>query len=477
VSDHLGSPRIILGASGSLADTKRRDFMPFGQDLGAGQFRRTTAQGCEPSGTPSNPREKFATYERDDETGLDFAQARYYQNRLGRFTTPDEPFADQSEDDPQSWNLYAYSRNNPLANSDPSGMSYIRNNGTGEIFFRADLNGADDLAAAGYNTNDYSVLQGDVFIDAAGARSLGDAGLEGRTLTFDGNRSPVLGGFADSFLIKESLDLRAIANRLPNEAQFMKLQGAFFGATAVIGGTLGVGAYALGGTGAPSILMRPAANAVARACFVAGMPVATAAGDASIEDIAVGDWVWATNPDTGRSELRRVVETFRHDVSRVIALTIDGETIETTPEHPFWVVGAGWTEAGRLQIGDGVRTLGGETRAIERIEWIEKAVPVYNFTVEGLHTYHVSRLKILVHNKADALNVAKLVDKVGKIAKSFGRTEKEIRDAIHAVKRNMDRGGPVRNPDVKVDLTTGEVYPKTPTGVGDSIGNIFDYLP
>jgi hypothetical protein len=65
VSDHLGSPRIILGKSGSLADTKRRDFMPFGEDLGAGQFGRTTALGYEPAGTPSNPREKFATYERD----------------------------------------------------------------------------------------------------------------------------------------------------------------------------------------------------------------------------------------------------------------------------------------------------------------------------------------------------------------------------------------------------------------------------
>jgi RHS repeat-associated protein len=90
VSDHLGSPRIILGKSGSLADVRRRDFLPFGEDLGAGQFGRTTALGYEPSGTPSNPREKFAACERDAETGLDFAQARYYQNRLGKFTPPDE---------------------------------------------------------------------------------------------------------------------------------------------------------------------------------------------------------------------------------------------------------------------------------------------------------------------------------------------------------------------------------------------------
>jgi RHS repeat-associated protein len=140
VSDHLGSPRIILGKSGSLADTRRRDFMPFGEDLGAGQFGRTTAQGCEASGTPSNPREKFATYERDDETGLDFAQARYYQNRLGRFTTPDEftggptelfvlgngdgekqalPYAEIAN--PQTLNKYQYCLNNPLRYADSNG--------------------------------------------------------------------------------------------------------------------------------------------------------------------------------------------------------------------------------------------------------------------------------------------------------------------------------------------------------------------
>jgi len=31
---------------------------------------------------------------------------------------------------------------------------------------------------------------------------------------------------------------------------------------------------------------------------------------------------------------------------------------------------------------------------------------------------------------------------------------------------------------MQVDPTTGEVYPETPDGgIGDSIGNIFDYLP
>jgi hypothetical protein len=71
-----------------------------------------------------------------------------------------------------------------------------------------------------------------------------------------------------------------------------------------------------------------------------------------------------------------------------------------------------------------------------------------------------------------------LTDKPGKIANRLGRSRKEIRDAIHRVKESMHRNGPARNPDVWVNTRTGEVYPKTPGGrVGDSIGNIFDYLP
>jgi len=59
--------------------------------------------------------------ERDAETGLDFFGARYMSSAQGRFTSPDVPLLDQREDDPQSWNLYSYGRNNPLRYTDPTG--------------------------------------------------------------------------------------------------------------------------------------------------------------------------------------------------------------------------------------------------------------------------------------------------------------------------------------------------------------------
>ena len=71
----------------------------------------------------------FTGKERDAETGLDYFGARYMASSQGRFTSPDKPLLDQKPDDPQSWNLYGYARNNPLLFVDPTGEA-IRLTGT-----------------------------------------------------------------------------------------------------------------------------------------------------------------------------------------------------------------------------------------------------------------------------------------------------------------------------------------------------------
>lgn len=62
---------------------------------------------------------------------LDNFQARYYSGPQGRFTGADGPFNDQSPGDPQSWNLYTYVRNDPLAFTDPDGTACVDSNGNG----------------------------------------------------------------------------------------------------------------------------------------------------------------------------------------------------------------------------------------------------------------------------------------------------------------------------------------------------------
>jgi len=62
------------------------------------------------------------------ETGLNYFGARYFSAAQGRFTSPDEPFNDQYPADPQSWNLYAYVRNNPLKYVDLNGQDCVYTN-------------------------------------------------------------------------------------------------------------------------------------------------------------------------------------------------------------------------------------------------------------------------------------------------------------------------------------------------------------
>jgi RHS repeat-associated protein len=72
-------------------------------------------------GSPSQlTKWEFTSYERDAESNNDYAMARYYVNRLGRFNSLD-PLSG-STGDPQSLDRYTYTENDPLNVADPSGM-------------------------------------------------------------------------------------------------------------------------------------------------------------------------------------------------------------------------------------------------------------------------------------------------------------------------------------------------------------------
>jgi len=65
----------------------------------------------------------FTNYQRDNESGLDYALARFYSSRLGRFCSVDPVLG--NPEDPQSWNRYAYVSNDPANLTDPNGQSFI----------------------------------------------------------------------------------------------------------------------------------------------------------------------------------------------------------------------------------------------------------------------------------------------------------------------------------------------------------------
>jgi len=121
-TDHLGSTRLRTNGQGGVE--ARYDYLPFGEQMGAGVNGRSAkhASGVYPA--PSDGRSVlFTGKERDAETGLDYFGARYLSAAQGRFTSPDKLFADQDEASPQSWNLYAYTRNNPLRYVDRTGLA------------------------------------------------------------------------------------------------------------------------------------------------------------------------------------------------------------------------------------------------------------------------------------------------------------------------------------------------------------------
>jgi RHS repeat-associated protein len=71
----------------------------------------------------------FTGKERDAESGNDYFEARYYSSAMGRFMSPDwsakeDPVPYAVMDDPQSLNLYAYVRNNPLIRADADGHQF-----------------------------------------------------------------------------------------------------------------------------------------------------------------------------------------------------------------------------------------------------------------------------------------------------------------------------------------------------------------
>lgn len=61
------------------------------------------------------------------------------------------------------------------------------------------------------------------------------------------------------------------------------------------------------------------------------------------------------------------MDTIHHTDEVIVHLTIDGEELETTPEHPFYVEGEGWVNAEDLEVGDDIRNADGETGKVESI--------------------------------------------------------------------------------------------------------------
>ncbi|WP_409347753.1 Hint domain-containing protein [Luteipulveratus flavus] len=97
----------------------------------------------------------------------------------------------------------------------------------------------------------------------------------------------------------------------------------------------------------------------------------------------------------------------------MVTLTIHGDgvlapsgRVEATANHPIWVANRGtWVDAGKVQIGDLLRTASGTYAPVTTVRAYTASAPVYNLTVAGVHTYYVAAgpMPVLAHNCGDGI--------------------------------------------------------------------------
>lgn len=148
-TDHLGSPRLITNEIGAVK--KRQDFAAFGDET-------LTAARVSDLGytTADELRQDYTGYQKDTESGLEYAQARYYNTAHGRFTSVDPLTASATIRNPQSFNRYSYVLNSPYKFTDPLGLapgtsgSFCAQwcNGTGPMLDGSNIRGRDTSMGA-----------------------------------------------------------------------------------------------------------------------------------------------------------------------------------------------------------------------------------------------------------------------------------------------------------------------------------------
>ncbi|MCK4261257.1 MAG: hypothetical protein KAX49_19950 [Halanaerobiales bacterium] len=150
---------------------------------------------------------------------------------------------------------------------------------------------------------------------------------------------------------------------------------------------------------------------------------------------------------TGKEEYKPVVQTFVRTTDIIIEIILEnGEEIDTTEEHPFWVVGIGWVEAKNLNANSVLVLAGDSYVGVESVEVIEVGheITVYNFEVQDYHTYFVGS-GIWVHNSC------------GNFAKGTGNGIEELGDGSFKI-TNWDGYPDGSKPQGPFKILEGEEY-------------------
>ena len=144
-------------------------------------------------------------------------------------------------------------------------------------------------------------------------------------------------------------------------------------------------------------------------CFPPGTQILMADGSSkNIEDVDVGDWVIALDPDSGEVAEKEVIDVHRTKTRVLFNVSFDSDSdgvgdgqFKSTGSHPIWTKNRAWVEAKNLEIHDQLLSLE-EHQYIEVVGLtMEPGVSkTYNLSVEGTPTFFIvpNGTPILVHN-------------------------------------------------------------------------------
>ncbi|GAB2819429.1 RHS repeat-associated core domain-containing protein [Actinoallomurus bryophytorum] len=431
-SDPHGTAELSVDAA-TQAEAQRR-FTPFGQ------FR----------GSPSGiwPTDKGFVGGTIDPDGLTHLGAREYDSDTGRFISVD-PLFDQ--DDPQSWNGYAYADDNPVTGSDADGTHLCGGNWV-QAGCDGPLPGADNSSS-----------KGEMPPSSVGGGGPPRLPLGIRTV-YARNWQIVMLALQK---VQNKQQYKDIADRIWScygdistshcgglvAMESIKFANAVCKQSGIScgGPTTGGLEYAMrhsdglllgfreGNTGLDAGKLRsaqgePVSEAGVRnpdkpapSCsvnsFVPGTQVLLADGVTKpIEQVKVGDRVLATDPKTGKSRAEPVIASFGGtNYKNLVRITVDTDgdrghhtgIVTATEHHKFWnQTKHAWTRADHLTIGTTLHIADGTPVRIIRVAAYPGHPAVRDLTIASLHTYYVEAgtAPVLVHNTDSCRTASKYED-------------------------------------------------------------------
>ena len=332
----------------------------------------------------------------NESTGLYYLRARYMSPETGTFTTMDTYAG--TLDNPVSLHKYLYANANPVMYTDPTGY-FSFSETTIAQGIQATL---QDLIVPGFNLK----------------KLMSWANLAVTTYDVINTIQMVYAGEANVFDLASSIVKGMVA-----QTCISCVATAALGETAALLLKLvGIGQDTIGLVKAikskdpeqiviATLRLSISLFTLSCQCFTGDTLVSTEDGDVRIDEIRPGDKVWTNNVETGEKELQEVksVKETKTDII-VHVITDDGNEIQTTMFHPFYVKDesketlGNWVAASNLKKGDELLTEDGKNIKVSevRVQKLDEEITVYNLEITEVHTYYVAG-GVLVHNAcADA---------------------------------------------------------------------------